>query len=209
MSNSGIFGIRFHSWLSVGSLPPPLPIQVPSCLNRGGRSTESILWLVLWKGSDGHCSGRGYGSRANLMVSAIIAIIIFIGGLFYFRRMEKTFADIVWRGELFKEWISTLSKASWMQGVNENQNTQWVCDTRIPKAEGRGDMVRIQDGSVDGLQPVLRKNSLSWKGSYFYSIIQFCFVSWRTTHWSRLRCENGKRLTDSWQTCFYGKALPC
>jgi ABC-type polysaccharide/polyol phosphate export permease len=30
-----------------------------------------------------------------ILVSALVSATIFVGGLFYFRRMEKTFADVV------------------------------------------------------------------------------------------------------------------
>jgi lipopolysaccharide transport system permease protein len=32
---------------------------------------------------------------ATILVSALVAVLLMIGGIFYFRRMEKTFADIV------------------------------------------------------------------------------------------------------------------
>ena len=51
---------------------------------------EGFRWALL---------GTDTAPGPIILVSAIMAIIIFIGGMFYFRRMEKTFADIAWRGE--------------------------------------------------------------------------------------------------------------
>jgi lipopolysaccharide transport system permease protein len=39
--------------------------------------------------------GTGNGPDAALWVSVAISILIFISGLFYFRSMEKTFADTI------------------------------------------------------------------------------------------------------------------
>ncbi|HET9589666.1 MAG TPA: ABC transporter permease, partial [Anaerolineales bacterium] len=39
--------------------------------------------------------GTGNGPEITLWVSAIISILIFVSGLFYFRSMEKTFADTI------------------------------------------------------------------------------------------------------------------
>jgi len=47
---------------------------------------EGFRWALL---------GKGQAPGLMLWVSAAIATLIFIGGLFYFRRMEKTFADVV------------------------------------------------------------------------------------------------------------------
>ena len=47
---------------------------------------EGFRWALL---------GTDTAPGPIIVVSAIMAIIIFIGGMFYFRRMEKTFADIV------------------------------------------------------------------------------------------------------------------
>jgi lipopolysaccharide transport system permease protein len=47
---------------------------------------EGFRWALL---------GHGTPPGPMLAVSATIAIIIFVSGLFYFRRMERTFADLV------------------------------------------------------------------------------------------------------------------
>jgi lipopolysaccharide transport system permease protein len=47
---------------------------------------EGFRWALL---------GRGEPPGPMVAVSGVVAIVILIGGLFYFRRMEKTFADIV------------------------------------------------------------------------------------------------------------------
>jgi lipopolysaccharide transport system permease protein len=47
---------------------------------------EGFRWALL---------GRGSPPGPMVAVSAVVAVLILIGGLFYFRRMEKTFADIV------------------------------------------------------------------------------------------------------------------
>jgi lipopolysaccharide transport system permease protein len=39
--------------------------------------------------------GVGNGPDVGLWISVAIAILILIGGLFYFRNMEKTFADTI------------------------------------------------------------------------------------------------------------------
>jgi lipopolysaccharide transport system permease protein len=39
--------------------------------------------------------GSGNGPDLMLWISATISILIFISGLFYFRSMEKTFADTI------------------------------------------------------------------------------------------------------------------
>ena len=47
---------------------------------------EGFRWALL---------GTDTAPSAIILVSALVAIIFFISGLFYFRRMEKTFADVV------------------------------------------------------------------------------------------------------------------
>lgn len=39
--------------------------------------------------------GKVKGPGSELMVSVAVVFVLFIGGLYYFRRMEKTFADVV------------------------------------------------------------------------------------------------------------------
>jgi lipopolysaccharide transport system permease protein len=39
--------------------------------------------------------GSGNGPAISLWISVVISILIFISGLFYFRSMEKTFADTI------------------------------------------------------------------------------------------------------------------
>lgn len=39
--------------------------------------------------------GKAEGPGALLAVSVTVVILVLIGGLYYFRRMEKTFADVV------------------------------------------------------------------------------------------------------------------
>ena len=55
-------------------------------LNPMAGVVEGFRWALL---------GTGNGPDITLWVSAIISILIFISGLFYFRSMEKTFADVV------------------------------------------------------------------------------------------------------------------
>jgi lipopolysaccharide transport system permease protein len=73
------------------------PIAYPSSLLRDPWRTiygvnpmagvvEGFRWALL---------GVSASPRPMLIVSSFVAILILIGGAFYFRRMEKTFADIV------------------------------------------------------------------------------------------------------------------
>ena len=55
-------------------------------LNPMAGVVEGFRWALL---------GKTEGPGALLAVSVAITIVILIGGLYYFRRMEKTFADVV------------------------------------------------------------------------------------------------------------------
>jgi lipopolysaccharide transport system permease protein len=55
-------------------------------LNPMAGVVEGFRWALL---------GKSEGPGALLAVSSVIVILIFIGGLFYFRRMEAEFADVV------------------------------------------------------------------------------------------------------------------
>ena len=39
--------------------------------------------------------GRAMGPGATLLVSLAVVSLLLVGGLYYFRRMERTFADVV------------------------------------------------------------------------------------------------------------------
>jgi lipopolysaccharide transport system permease protein len=47
---------------------------------------EGFRWALL---------GTDTAGGPMIAVSTVIAVVIFVGGAFYFRRMEKTFADVV------------------------------------------------------------------------------------------------------------------
>ena len=47
---------------------------------------EGFRWALL---------GTRTAPGPMILVSSLAAFIIFVGGMFYFRRMEKTFADVV------------------------------------------------------------------------------------------------------------------
>ena len=70
------------------------PIVYPSSLlpAPGGRSTASTRWPASSRGSDGRCSGAR--RPATLAVSAARRLRR-AGWRLYFRRMERTFADVV------------------------------------------------------------------------------------------------------------------
>lgn len=55
-------------------------------LNPMAGVVEGFRWALL---------GKSEGPGALLAVSIVVVILIFIGGLFYFRRMEAEFADVV------------------------------------------------------------------------------------------------------------------
>lgn len=62
------------TWLAVYSLNPMVGV------------TEGFRWALL---------GLDTKPGPMILVSALVSTTIFLGGLFYFRRMEKTFADVV------------------------------------------------------------------------------------------------------------------
>jgi lipopolysaccharide transport system permease protein len=47
---------------------------------------EGFRWAVL---------GRGNPPGLILVISSLVALLFLVSGLYYFRRMERTFADIV------------------------------------------------------------------------------------------------------------------
>jgi lipopolysaccharide transport system permease protein len=55
-------------------------------LNPMAGVVEGFRWALL---------GRSEGPGLLLIVSVVMVLLLFIGGLIYFRRMERTFADIV------------------------------------------------------------------------------------------------------------------
>jgi lipopolysaccharide transport system permease protein len=63
-----------EKWLLVYSLNPMAGV------------VNGFRWALL---------GTGNGPDLTLWVSTIISILIFVSGLFYFRSMEKTFADTI------------------------------------------------------------------------------------------------------------------
>jgi lipopolysaccharide transport system permease protein len=64
----------------------PGPWRVVYGLNPMAGVVEGFRWALL---------GKAEGPGPMLAVSIIMVILIFVGGLYYFRRMEKTFADVV------------------------------------------------------------------------------------------------------------------
>jgi lipopolysaccharide transport system permease protein len=47
---------------------------------------EGFRWAVL---------GRGNPPGSIIFISSLAALLVLVSGLYYFRRMERTFADIV------------------------------------------------------------------------------------------------------------------
>ena len=62
------------------------PWQTLYGLNPMAGVVEGFRWALL---------GTDTQPGSMVFISAVVAIIVFIGGLYYFRRMEKTFADVV------------------------------------------------------------------------------------------------------------------
>jgi len=60
--------------------------QILYSLNPMAGVVNGFRWALL---------GTGNGPDVTLWISAIISILIFISGLYYFRGMEKTFADTI------------------------------------------------------------------------------------------------------------------
>lgn len=48
---------------------------------------EGFRWALL--------GSRAWGTRTLVVVSALVAVVVLVGGVFYFRRVERTFADVV------------------------------------------------------------------------------------------------------------------
>ena len=65
--------------------PPAVTMSVYS-LNPMAGVVNGFRWALL---------GTGNGPDLSLWVSVGISVLIFISGLFYFRSMEKTFADTI------------------------------------------------------------------------------------------------------------------
>ncbi len=64
----------------------PEPWRTVSGLNPMAGVVEGFRWALL---------GRNTAPGAMVWVSAAVAVLVLVGGAFYFRRMEKTFADVV------------------------------------------------------------------------------------------------------------------
>jgi lipopolysaccharide transport system permease protein len=64
----------------------PEPWRTISGLNPMAGVVEGFRWALL---------GRNTAPGAMVWVSAGVALLVLVGGAFYFRRMEKTFADVV------------------------------------------------------------------------------------------------------------------
>lgn len=64
----------------------PEPWRALYGLNPMAGVVEGFRWALL---------GKAEGPGALLTVSVVVVIVLFIGGLYYFQRMEKTFADVV------------------------------------------------------------------------------------------------------------------
>ena len=58
-------------------------------------SAGSIRWPGSSKGSAGRSSGRARRPGPILVASAAVTLLVLVSGAFYFRRMERTFADVV------------------------------------------------------------------------------------------------------------------
>jgi lipopolysaccharide transport system permease protein len=55
-------------------------------LNPMAGVVEGFRWALL---------GKGQGPWAMILVSSGVSAAVLVGGAFYFRRMERTFADVV------------------------------------------------------------------------------------------------------------------
>lgn len=64
----------------------PEPLRTLSGINPMAGVVEGFRWALL---------GTDTAPGPIITVSALAALMLFISGLFYFRRMEKTFADVV------------------------------------------------------------------------------------------------------------------
>jgi lipopolysaccharide transport system permease protein len=61
-------------------------MQLVYALNPMAGVVNGFRWALL---------GEGNGPDATLWVSVAVAILLLFSGLFYFRNMEKTFADTI------------------------------------------------------------------------------------------------------------------
>ena len=70
------------------------PMRTSTLLSGHGDAirAESVVGVV--EGFGGHCSAEHW-ARSMIAVSAAAAVLLLVSGAFYFRRMEKTFADVV------------------------------------------------------------------------------------------------------------------
>ena len=81
-------------WLFISPLPYPLS-RIPEewrllySLNPVVSVAEGFRWSILG------AQAETVLTLPMVLISAVVAITIFVGGLFYFSRMEKTFADVV------------------------------------------------------------------------------------------------------------------
>ena len=64
----------------------PVSWRVLYGLNPMAGAVEGFRWALL---------GKSEGPGSLLVVSIAVALIMFVSGVYYFRRMEKTFADVV------------------------------------------------------------------------------------------------------------------
>ena len=62
--------------------------QVLYALNPMAGVVQGFRWAILG-------TKMGPNSLITLSISSVIALVVLISGLFYFRRMERTFADVV------------------------------------------------------------------------------------------------------------------
>jgi lipopolysaccharide transport system permease protein len=64
----------------------PEPWRAILGLNPMTGVVEGFRWALL---------GKGHAPTAILAISTVVIIVLLAGGLYYFRRMERTFADLV------------------------------------------------------------------------------------------------------------------
>ncbi len=71
------------------------PTPRACCPSPGEPSTASTPWPAWSRASAGPCSAPTPGPGPMILVSTVAAVTLLVTGAFYFRRMEKTFADVV------------------------------------------------------------------------------------------------------------------
>jgi lipopolysaccharide transport system permease protein len=76
----------FLSPIAYPSTLLPLPWRTVYGLNPMAGVVEGFRWALL---------GTEVAPGPIVVVSSVVALLIFVSGAFYFRRMEKTFADVV------------------------------------------------------------------------------------------------------------------